>query len=128
LKLLLDQGVPRAGAARLRAAGWDVVHVGELGMAAAKDAEILKAAEDLSAGIATLDADFHGLLALSGASAPSVIRLRLQGLQTDALVNLLLSIAPQIADAVAAGSMITVNRRTVRIHRLPLTRSSDAES
>lgn len=120
--------MPRAAAARLRSAGWEVLHVGELGMAAAKDAEILKAAQGLSACIVTLDADFHGLLALSGASRPSVIRLRLQGLQADAFVNLLLSIAPQIADAVAAGSMITVNQRTVRIHQLPLTRSSGAES
>lgn len=120
--------MPRAAAARLRAAGWEVVHVGELERAAAKDAWFRRAAQDLSAGIVTSDADFHGLLALSGASAPTVIRLRLQGLQTDALVNLLLSIAPQIADAVASGSMVTVNPRTVRIHRLPLTRSSDADS
>lgn len=40
--------MPRAAAARLRSAGWEVLHVGELAMAAAKDAEILKAAQGLS--------------------------------------------------------------------------------
>jgi hypothetical protein len=37
VKLLLDQGLPRTAATELATLGWDVVHVGEIGMAAAKD-------------------------------------------------------------------------------------------
>ncbi len=37
MKLLLDQGLPRTAATELATLGWDVVHVGEIGMAAAKD-------------------------------------------------------------------------------------------
>jgi predicted nuclease of predicted toxin-antitoxin system len=41
MRLLLDQGLPRSAAAILRGKGWDVIHVGEIGMAAAADEEIL---------------------------------------------------------------------------------------
>ncbi|MBI1921575.1 MAG: DUF5615 family PIN-like protein [Geobacter sp.] len=40
-KLLLDQGLPRSTAFLLRMRGWDVVHVAEIGLSAAKDLEIL---------------------------------------------------------------------------------------
>jgi len=67
---LLDQGLPRGAAARLREAGWEVDHVGELGMARASDAEILEEARRRNAFVVTLDADFHSLMALSGADRP----------------------------------------------------------
>jgi predicted nuclease of predicted toxin-antitoxin system len=70
VKLLLDQGLPRAAAAELAALGWDVVHVGEIGMAAATDQEILRRALAEQRAVVTLDADFHTILALENASAP----------------------------------------------------------
>ena len=42
--------------------------------------EILAFSLGENATIVTLDADFHTILAVSGANGPSVIRLRLQGL------------------------------------------------
>jgi predicted nuclease of predicted toxin-antitoxin system len=70
MKLLLDQGTPRTAAEILRRAGFDIIHTGEVGMAEALDAEILRrvAAEDRV--VVTLDADFHAHLALSRASKP----------------------------------------------------------
>jgi len=41
MRLLLDQGLPRSAAAVLRAEGRDVVHVSEVGLAAATDLDIL---------------------------------------------------------------------------------------
>jgi predicted nuclease of predicted toxin-antitoxin system len=67
VKLLLDQGLPRAAAAELAALGWDV---GEIGMAAATDQEILRRALAEQRAVVTLDADFHTILALENAPAP----------------------------------------------------------
>ncbi len=42
ITLVLDQGVPRDAAIRVRDLGYECVHVGELGMSAATDEEILR--------------------------------------------------------------------------------------
>src|SRR5262249_36970287 len=81
IRLMLDQGVARDAAVQLRDAGFECIHVGEIGMWNATDAEILAIAAEKSATIVTLDADFHAILAVSGSSKPSVIRLRLEGLR-----------------------------------------------
>lgn len=119
--------MPRAAVALLREAGWDVAHVGELGLSTAKDAEILEEALRRDACVVTMDADFHGLLAISGATYPSVIRLRIQGVQANEFANMLLRLAPQFEQAATSGALITIDERTVRIHRLPLTRKPKAE-
>lgn len=80
IRLVLDQGVPRDAASQLRKLGYECTHVGEIGMWKATDDEILALGFGQHATIVTLDADFHAILAVSGASGPSVIRLRMQGL------------------------------------------------
>lgn len=121
-RLLLDQGLPRSAAAILRAAGWDVVHVGECGLATAADSHILDAARSDGRHIVTLDADFHSLLAVAGAAAPSVVRLRMEGLKGDDLAALIQRLWPKIAVAMSGGAMVTVTRGAVRIKRLPVER------
>jgi predicted nuclease of predicted toxin-antitoxin system len=78
VRLVLDQGVPRDTAALLRERGHQCIHVGEIEMSTSADEEIVAYALGREAIIITLDADFHALLAVSGASWPSVIRLRMQ--------------------------------------------------
>jgi predicted nuclease of predicted toxin-antitoxin system len=64
------------------------MHLGEVGMSKAHDDEILAFSLAKNAIIVTLDADFHTMLAVSGASGPSVIRLRMQGLGATEVVEL----------------------------------------
>jgi predicted nuclease of predicted toxin-antitoxin system len=87
MRFVLDQGIPRDAAVRLRAHGHECVHVGEVGMHNATDEEILASAT--GAIVVTLDADFHAILAVSGASGPSVIRLRIQGLRAPEITTLI---------------------------------------
>ncbi len=93
-------------------------------MATAKDAEILDAAARSGACVVTMDADFHGLLAISGVDRPSVIRLRIQSMKAREFADLLLRLAPQFERSASSGALITIDERTVRIRPLPLTRNS----
>jgi len=68
MRLVLDQGIPRDAAAGLRGLGHECEHLGEIGMSKAADEEILAFALASGAVVVTLDADFHSILAVSGAS------------------------------------------------------------
>lgn len=118
--LLLDQGLPRSAAALLRARGTHTLHVGERGLAAASDRAILDyaRAEDLT--VVTLDADFHALLATSGATGPSAIRLRVEGLRGPEACKLILSVLERAGRQLESGVLISANRTLLRIKRLPI--------
>jgi predicted nuclease of predicted toxin-antitoxin system len=122
VKLLLDQGLPRTAAPPLVALGWDVVHVGDLGMATASDKEILGRALVEGRAVVTLDADFHTILALENASGPSVIRIRIEGLRGPELAALIRSVAESCRIDLEGGAMVTVDERGVRVRGLPVVK------
>jgi predicted nuclease of predicted toxin-antitoxin system len=109
MRLLLDQGLPRSTVLHLRNEGVESLHVGEIGLASANDATIL-------------DADFHALLALSGANEPSVIRLRIEGLRAEDLARLLIHVLSVCKVDLENGSMVTVTEKGIRVRQLPLLR------
>lgn len=120
LRLLLDQGVPRDAAIRFRDIGCECTHVGEISMWKAADEEILAFALETNAIVVTLDADFHTILAVSGASGPSVIRLRLQGLRAPELVELVQNVLTGFEAELKRGSVVTVKKRKTTCHGLPI--------
>jgi predicted nuclease of predicted toxin-antitoxin system len=110
LDVLLDQGLPRDAADQLRLAGVSCTHVGEIGMALAMDMEILDWARLRSAVIATLDADFHTVMAVKRMVSPSVVRIRVQGLKGADIASLLREILNRYSEELKAGCMITVKK------------------
>jgi len=122
MKLPLDQGLPRSAANVLRERGIDAIHVAELGLSAAPDTVILERGREIDRAVVTLDADFHLLLALSRATSPSVIRLRVEGLRAVPLADLLESVLKKCGDDLASGAAVTVQLRRLRVRRLPLIR------
>ena len=72
--------------------------------------------------VVTLDADFHALLALSGAVGPSVIRIRIEGLQGEGLARLLVNVVKICIDDLMKGGMVSVIENAVRIRQLPVFR------
>jgi predicted nuclease of predicted toxin-antitoxin system len=122
MRFLVDQGIGRGAVAVLRAAGHEADHVGALGMERAEDRAILARALATGAVVVTHDADFHPELARTGASGPSTVRFRYDGLPAASLARQLVAIAAELAEDLEAGALITVVRQRVRVRRLPLVR------
>jgi predicted nuclease of predicted toxin-antitoxin system len=120
MHLILDQGIPRDAAIRLRQLGHECTHVGEVGMSKATDREILALAVEELATIVTLDADFHTMVAVSGALGPSVIRLRVQGLEADAIVQVIQKALSVFQADLETGALVTVKGHKTTCHKLPV--------
>ena len=119
-RVLLDQGLAPAVAALLREDGWDAVHVSEIGLHAADDEAILNAAAGDDRVCITLDHDFHAHLAVARAGRPSVVLLRVQGLDAPGQATLIRSVWESCAGAIEEGAAVSVGPTTVRVRRLPL--------
>jgi predicted nuclease of predicted toxin-antitoxin system len=119
-RILLDQGLAPRAAAILREESFDAVHVAEVGIDRADDAEILQFARDESRVCVTLDHGFHSHLAVTGHGRPSVELLRVQGLDAAGQAALIRAVYVQCEAALTEGAAVSADGRSVRIRRLPL--------
>ncbi len=122
MNLLLDPGLPRTSVSHFQQAGVAAEHVADIGLFQADDETILRHARDHAQIVVTLDADFHRQLALSTAVGPSVIRIRIEGLKSRELAQLVLRVVDRHRDDLKSGAMLTITESAVRLRRLPLVR------
>jgi predicted nuclease of predicted toxin-antitoxin system len=121
MKILLDNNLSPRLADALVAHGWDAIHVGALGLAAATDEVVLQTARTGQRVLVSADTDFGALLARSRANAPSVVLVRrVAGRRVEALATLLIANLPPVENDLHAGSVVALTENTIRIHRLPL--------
>jgi predicted nuclease of predicted toxin-antitoxin system len=118
--ILLDQGLAPRAAAILRQHGLDAVHVSEIEMEQAEDIQIMERGRIDERVCVTLDHDFHAHLAMTGHGRPSVVLLRVQGLDAQAQADLIRSVYIQCEEALAEGAAVSADRETIRVRRLPL--------
>jgi predicted nuclease of predicted toxin-antitoxin system len=76
MKLLLDANLSPRLKSTLEEAGFEVAHVGDVGLLHASDPEIFEFAAAERYVVVTADSDFPMLLAIRRATSPSVIQLR----------------------------------------------------
>ncbi len=105
MKFLLDQGLPRSTVKHLASAGIQAEHVGQIGLASSSDLAILDHARHHGAVVVTLDADFHHLLAVSRATAPSVVRIRIESLKGDQLTAILMQVVATAGANLQSGAV-----------------------
>lgn len=120
MRWLLDQGLPLRAADLLRSQGEDAIHVSEIGMAKTSDELILDLAAKETRIVVTLDADFHAILAISGAKGPSVIRFRVEGMTAQPACDLILKLGKKFATHLLKGCVISCDEEKVRLRNLPL--------
>ena len=119
-RVLLDQGIAPIKASILRRQGFDAVHVSEIGMERAEDVEILERARNEERVCVTLDHDFHAHLATAGNGRPSVILLRVQGLDAEGQADLIREVFVRCAIVLSEGAAVSADRSSIRVRRLPL--------
>jgi len=120
MKILLDQGLPLSTAERLRKIDYDAVHTGEVNLSTALDSEIIEFAVREKRIIVTLDSDFHAWIALESATAPTVIRIREEGLKAEAMSNLIHKVILQCNEELSRGALVSATTRQIRIRNLPI--------
>jgi predicted nuclease of predicted toxin-antitoxin system len=88
-RILPDQGLAPHTAAILRRNGFNAAHVSEIGVEQAEDIQIMEKARIDERVCVTLDHDFHAHLAMTGHGRPSVVLLRVQGLDAQGQADLI---------------------------------------
>jgi predicted nuclease of predicted toxin-antitoxin system len=100
------------------------LHVADVGFDRAPDADIIGFARQQGRVIVTLDADFHSLPAISGATSPSVIRVRQEGLRGPEVAVLIQHILTTVGAQSEQGAIVTVIASAIRLRLLPRARAS----
>ncbi len=120
IRLFLDQALPLRAEHVLRERGWDVVHATTAGLATAADRTILGWCDERGYAVVTHDHGFHQMIALFGVAGPSVIRIRLQGLDHEEIGGLIDRVVRAHTAEIESGALVSVSGRRVKVRTLPL--------
>ncbi|MEM9746226.1 MAG: DUF5615 family PIN-like protein [Actinomycetota bacterium] len=105
-------------------AGFDALHVGDVGLLSASDAAIIEYARAGNLIVVTCDSDFAAVLAIEGAEAPSIIHLRnVADLEPAAHLALLVANLGSVSDEIAAGAIVSLSPTRLATRRLPIRRT-----
>lgn len=126
MRFLGDMGISLKAIQRLRKLGHDATHLHEEGLDRLPDREVLTKALGERRVLLTHDLDFGYLMAMSGASAPSIILFRLSDMQAGN-VSKHLELAISQLPREGFGFFVTVSDAGIRIRKLPVGEQSGSE-
>jgi len=120
MRFLVDMALSPKTVQFLRELGHEAVRANEVGLARAKDIEIMEYAVSNGMAVITADLDFGEILAYTKRNRPSVIIFRLRDPSPDHVNSLLSSILLHIEEPLKKGSIVIVEDDRVRIRELPI--------
>lgn len=120
MKLLVDNALSPALANLLVQAGFDAVHVRDLGIQHARDEVILDRALAEARAVISADTDFGTLLAMRGSRSPSVVLWRrTEPRRPVAQAPLIAGVLRQVAADLRRGAIVVIQDTRVRVRLLP---------
>ena len=128
MRFLADMGLARSTVAFLRARRHDAVHLRDQGLQRLSDDKIVAKAVTEDRVILTHDLDFGRIVAISGATVPSVITFRLQDMRPAQVNGYLAEVLARFTAELKAGALVSVNERAIRVRPLPVKGRIDAGS
>lgn len=120
MKLLLDMNLSPSWVPFLQNAGVDAVHWSSVGPANAPDRAVMEWARANGCVVFTNDLDFSALLAMTRATGPSVLQVRLQDLLPATAGPLVVHIIRTYEENLRAGAIVTLAENATRVRILPL--------
>jgi predicted nuclease of predicted toxin-antitoxin system len=123
MRFLADAGISGKTVDFLRSLGHDAVHVRELLLQRAADAELVDRAIAESRILLTFDLDFGEILALGIFRQPSVVIFRLADERAESVNRRLERVLSEQTEALASGALVLVENARYRVRRLPIAKS-----
>ena len=121
MRLLLDANLSPSLVGPLTDAGYDLVHVADLGLLAASDDTILEYAAAGRCVVVTADTDFPMMLALRRLTAPSVVLLRhVTNIPPRVQMALLVANLPSVWNELEAGAVVFLSPTRLAVRDLPM--------
>lgn len=121
MRLLLDENLSEKLVPLFTAAGHDVTHVRQLGLAGTLDPEVLELAVQDNRILVSADTDFGTLLARTHAKSPSFVLIRrLVGRRVDEMASVVIDNLAAVEEDLRSGAVVVIGDETMRIRRLPI--------
>lgn len=120
MKLLIDMNLSPRWASLLINAGFNAIHWSVLGAYNATDSEIMAYAKAHDYIVLTHDLDFSAILAATQGKKPSVVQIRADDVNPDAIGKQVIAALRQMSTELVDGALLTVDTSRTRVRLLPL--------
>lgn len=124
MHFLIDMNMPRGWIAILSGAGHPATYWRDIGLATARDDEIMSFARSNGMVVLTRDLDFGDLLALNGADGPSVVQLRDGDTTPQESAVRVIEAIDRFGVQIERGGLVTISVKRSRVRILPIRMSN----
>lgn len=120
MRLLVDMNLSPRWVALLNGSGIEAAHWSTIGAHDAADSEIMAYAAEHDYVVLTHDLDFSAILAATQGAKPSVVQVRAELPNSDAVGAQVVSAVKQMSSELQAGALLTIDSDRKRLRLLPL--------